>query len=171
MAIPAFLNCNLHKHSKVAKTWYILVKAITYSIDGCHFLTKTSLSLNAYYLRWRSHLVPCVWNLEIPKRAGKKLKFKCRERSERKIFGKLCVFPRNSSKLRLDYLFSLQKRTDYLFQAFLRSEFLFPKSASPPPPPPPSESNGRPLTTAGGSTMVLKSSWGVFKFSGRIVFV
>ena len=60
---------------------------------------------------------------------------KCRERSERKILGKLCTFPPNSSKLRSDYLFSFQKRTDYLFPVFLRSEYLFPKSASPPPPP------------------------------------
>ena len=55
------------------------------------------------------------------------------ERSERKILGKFCTFPPNSSKLRSDYLFSFQKRTNYLFPAFSRSEYLFPKSASPPP--------------------------------------
>ena len=80
------------------------------------------------------------------KRAGKFFKLNCRKRSERKILGKFCTFPLNSSKLRSDYLFSLQKRTNYLFPAFSRSEYLFPKSASPPPPPP-SESNGRPLSS------------------------
>ena len=68
------------------------------------------------------------------KRAGIFFKLNCRERSERKIFGKFCTFPQNSSKLRSDYLFSFQKRTNYLFPAFSRSEYLFPKSASPPPP-------------------------------------
>ena len=78
------------------------------------------------------------------KRVGKFFKLNCRERSERKIFGKFCTFPQNSSKLRSDYLFSFQKRTNYLFPAFSRLEYLFPKSASPP-----SESNGRPLTVVG----------------------
>ena len=68
-------------------------------------------------------------------RAGKVFfKLNCRERSERKIYGKFCTFPPNSSKLRSDYLFSFQKRTNYLFPEFSRSEYLFPKSASPPPP-------------------------------------
>ena len=75
------------------------------------------------------------------KRAGNFFKLNCREWSERKIFGKFCTFPPNSSKLRSDYLFSFQKRTNYLFPAFSRSEYLFPKSARPP-----SESNGRPLS-------------------------
>ena len=79
-------------------------------------------------------------------RAVKFFKLNCRERSERKFFGKFCIFSPNSSKLRSDYLFSFQKRTSYLFPAFSRSEYLFPKSASPPPP---SESNGRPLKCVG----------------------
>ena len=65
------------------------------------------------------------------KRAGKCFKLHCRER---KIFGKFCTFPPNSSKLRSDYLFSFQKRTNYLFPAFSRSEYLFPKSVSSSPP-------------------------------------
>ena len=68
------------------------------------------------------------------KRAEKCFKVNCRERSERKIFGKFCTFPPNSSKSRSDYFFSSLKRTNYLFPAFSRSEYLFSKSASPPPP-------------------------------------
>ena len=67
------------------------------------------------------------------KRAGNCFKLNCRERSERKIFGKFCTFPPNSRKIRLDYLFSFQKRTNYLFPAFSRSEYLFPKVPAPPP--------------------------------------
>ena len=84
------------------------------------------------------------------KPAGKFIKLNCRERSERKIFGKFCTFPPNSSRLRSDYLFSFQKRTNYLFPAFSRSGYLFPKSARPP-----SESNGRPLRFARCWTSVL----------------
>ena len=72
------------------------------------------------------------YNLMWAKRAEEIEKLKCRERSERKIFGKLCTFPPNCSKFRSDYLFSFQNRTGYLFPVFLRSEYLFPKSARPP---------------------------------------
>ena len=82
------------------------------------------------------------YNLMRAKRAGKIVKLNCREQSE----GKILHFPPNSSKLRPDYIFSFQKRTNYLFPTFSRSEYLFPKSAIPPPP---SESNGRPLREGG----------------------
>ena len=44
------------------------------------------------------------------KRAGKFLKLNCRERSERKMFGKFCTFTPNSSKLRSGYLLSPRNR-------------------------------------------------------------
>ena len=87
------------------------------------------------------------------KRAGKIFKLNCRERSERKIFGKFALCPPNSSKLRSDYLFSFQKRTNYLFPVFSRSEIYFQKV--PAPPPPPSESNGRPLNVSNISTITM----------------
>ena len=68
------------------------------------------------------------------KQVEKKLKLNYRERSERKIFGKFCTFPPNSSKLRSDYLFSFQKRTNYLFPAFQGQSIYFKKVPAPPPP-------------------------------------
>ena len=75
------------------------------------------------------------WNWTV---ASKHVIIEC-ERSELEIlsnwnFGKFCTFPPNSSKLRSDYLFSLQKRRNCLFPAFSRLEYIFPKSASPPSP-------------------------------------
>ena len=59
------------------------------------------------------------------KRGGKLFKLNCCERSERKIFGKFCTFPPNSSKLRSDYLFSFQKSIIIYFQHFQGQNIYF----------------------------------------------
>ena len=51
------------------------------------------------------------------------------------IFLEKCVLLPQFKQVKVDYLFSFQKRTNYLFSAFSRTEYLFPKSFRSPPRP------------------------------------
>ena len=77
------------------------------------------------------------------KRAWNIFKLSCRKRSERKIFGKFCTFPPNSSKLKVGLFIFFPEEDKLFISSIFKVRIFISKKCQPPPPP--SESNGRPL--------------------------
>ena len=80
------------------------------------------------------------------KRAGKIVKLNCRERRERKIFGKFCTSPPPPPNLASygQIIYFLSRRGHIIYFQHFQGQNIYSQKV---PAPPPSESNGRPLMT------------------------